>query len=503
MLPAMPFRHIAALAAASLLVLPAAADAQATPARPLAPAPARAAGDTIVLTLPDAVTRALRTGEEVRLAATQLEVTEAQVTTARSGALPQLRVQGGYTQVLANARAEIVGSVFAQNYNYNANANLSLPVFQGGRAVGAIQGARALRAASTEELAEVRAQVAVDVQRSYLNALAADELVRIQERNLALAAERLTQVEQFERAGRAARYDVLRARVERTNLEPLLIQARNDREVAYLDVRRLLNLPIDRPLRLASQLGTDSAAVLTVIARSQAQVAGAAVAPGTEARGTGTAGERDEPVRAALRGAQATVEARRAGVKVARADFLPTVNVFFQGGVLALPSSPRFPTALGQTGNQFCPAGSPATRLCQNNGFFADRSAGVQVSWPLFDGLRAKGNLDLASAQARNAELQLAQVRERVEVEEAQARAGVTRAAALWTAQRSNVREAEEAFALATLRFQRGLGTQLEVSDAQLALLTARTNALRATFDVYVAAAELARSQGRPIPLPE
>ena len=54
----------------------------------------------------------------------------------------------------------------------------------------------------------------------------------------------------------------------------------------------------------------------------------------------------------------------------------------------------------------------------------------------------------------------------------------------------------------ATLRFSRGLSTQLEVSDAQLALLTAQTNALRATYDVYLAAAEQARALGRPIPTP-
>jgi outer membrane protein TolC len=140
--------------------------------------------------------------------------------------------------------------------------------------------------------------------------------------------------------------------------------------------------------------------------------------------------------------------------------------------------------------------------VCQNNGFFADRSFRIDVAWPLFDGFRAKGNLDLAQAQARTAELQLAQTRERVAVEAAQARALVERARALYAAQRANAADAEEAFRLATLRFQRGLGTQLEVSDAQLALLTAQTNALRATYDVYLAAAEQARALGRPIPTP-
>ena len=187
---------------------------------------------------------------------------------------------------------------------------------------------------------------------------------------------------------------------------------------------------------------------------------------------------------------------------MARADFLPTVTASFTTGVLALPSSPGFPTRLGRSSAEFCPAGSAAGRVCQNNGFFSDRSFRLDVAWPIFDGLRVKGNLDLAQSQARVAELQLAQTRERVALEAAQARAGIERARALWETQRLNASEADEAFRLATLRFQRGLGTQLEVSDAQLALLTAQTNTIRATYDVYLAAAEQARALGRPIPIP-
>ena len=53
------------------------------------------------------------------------------------------------------------------------------------------------------------------------------------------------------------------------------------------------------------------------------------------------------------------------------------------------------------------------------------------------------------------------------------------------------------------MRYGRGIGTQLEVSDAQLALLIARSTEARATFDLYVAVADLARVRARPIPLPD
>ena len=140
--------------------------------------------------------------------------------------------------------------------------------------------------------------------------------------------------------------------------------------------------------------------------------------------------------------------------------------------------------------------------ICQNNGWVPDRNFGVQISWPLFDGLRAKGNVDLAQAQRRVAEIQLSQEREQVQVERAQARAEFARARAAYEAQRDNAREAEEAYRLAALRFERGLDTQLDASAVQLELLIAKTNEARSVFDLYIAAAELARARGISIPLP-
>lgn len=470
MSPRRPFLILAALAAAAL-------DAQAQ-ARDIRSGPP---SDTLRMAIEEAVTRAVRLSDEARLAAAQLDVTEAQITTARAAGLPQLRLNGAYTQVIENARANVVGSVFAQAFTYNTNANLSQTLFQGGRIFAGTRAAADARRAARFGQTEVRARVAVDIQRAYFQALLSDRLYEIQVRNLALAEERLKQVERLEAGGRAARYDVLRARVERTNLEPALIQARSDRELTLLEVKRILNIPVQQPLVLTSALDPDGlqAFVATVVNDSSA-----------------------DPMRASVRSAESIVEARGEGVKVARADLLPSVSAFFQTGYLALPSNNGVPTVWGQASNSLCPTGAPATRICQNNGWFADRNFGLQISWPIFDGLRAKGNIDLAQAQKKVAEVQLSQEREQVQVERAQARAEFARARSAYDAQRDNAREAEEAYRLAALRFERGLDTQLDASAVQLQLLVAQTNEARSIFDLYIAAADLARARGLPVPMP-
>jgi outer membrane protein len=436
--------------------------------------------DTLRLSIEDAVTRALRSSDEAQLALAQVDVADAQVTVARASGLPQLRLNTTYTRAFKNARATAVGQVFNQPNTYNVNLNLSQTVFQGGRIAAASRAASAVREASRLDAQEVRAAVTVDVQRAYLNALVAERVVAIQEENVTLASARVTQVEQLQTAGRVARYDLLRARVERANLEPLLIQARSDQELALLELKRLLNIRAEQPLVLTSTL--DPAATNALLA-SLNDTTGA-------------------PQRASVRAAELEVRAREQGVRIARADFLPSVSLSFQNGYQAFPPPGMgFPSRFGEASPAFCPEPN-STRSCQNGGWFEDRALAVTLSWPVFDGFRTKANVELAQAQQRLAELELQRAREAVTIEVARARAELRRVRALFLTQQQNVAEAREAFNLATVRFARGFGTQLEVSDAQLALLTAQTNEARTTYDLYLANAELSRALGRPVPLP-
>lgn len=434
------------------------------------------ASDSISLSLPDAISRATRTGDEARAASAQVDVTDAQVTIARAAGLPQLRVQANQSHVYESARAAAVGQIFNQPNTYTANAVLSQSLFQGGRIVSASRAASHLRNATRLDETEVLAQVALDVQRAYLQALFAGRLAEIQDSALSLAGERLAQVQQFEKAGRASRYDVLRAGVERANLQPAVIQARSDVELALVELRRLINAPSTQPIRLTTRL--DTGVVMSWVNQLRAD--------------NGTLN------RAAIRSAELVSSARRAGVRVARADLLPTVTISGTFGGQAFPQS-GFPTQAGRIETITCPEGSVEGRVCtqQNGGWFRDRSFGIAIGWPIFDGLRAKGAIDLASAQARLADLQLRQTRERVESEAAASKAELDRAEALFKAQGENAAQAEEAFRLANLRYTRGLTTQLEVADAQLALTVARTNQARSVYDLYLAAASYARALGR------
>lgn len=439
------------------------------------------APDTIRLSIEEAVATGLKVADEVRLSAAQADVTEAQFGAARAGLLPVLKLSSTFGRTYYSARSLALNPVFNQTNAYSVNLNFSQTLFQGGKLYNTTIASNDLAKASRLDSQEQRALFTVQVQRAYLNALFANRMVELQETNLQLATNRLTQVQQFQAAGRSAQYDVLRAKVERANIEPLAIQARNDRDLAMLEVKRLINLPLDRPLVLTSVIDPNAAQMMVAAYLDSA-------AP---------------PKRSALASAELTARARRLAISAARGDLLPTISVFFQGGYGAFPGAGLgVPTSRGYLSNSLCPAGSPATKTCQNGGWFNDASMGINFTWNLFDGMRAVSGLEMARAQTAIADVSLRQEQEQVSVEVAKARAELRRAKAVFDGSRETSGEANEAFQLASLRFSRGLSTQLEVSDAQLALLTAEGNESRATYDLYLATAELARALGRPIPLP-
>jgi outer membrane protein TolC len=426
-----------------------------------------------------------RGGEEVGLAARRLDAATAAVGSAKAGGMPSLRLGTTFSHVYENARAQAVGQIFNQPNTYNANLTLGVPLFQGGRTRQQTRAAVSLRDAATAEIAEAELDVTLQTLNAYLAAQLAERLVAIQDTNLVLAEARVRQAEQFEQGGRGSRYDVLRARVERSNLEPLAIAARGERDLALLELRRLTNIPEGVPLRLSTQLDPAN-----VRAAAEA-VAGAALVDSAALEAL-----------PAVRAARLRAQAGDANIRAANAALLPTVSLNLVNGYQAFPLEWTIPMKGGALNTVDCPAGSEATRVCtqQNGGWFSDRSLQVAVSWPVFDGNRARNDLRQIRAQAAVADLQAVQAVENARAAAARARTEMDRARATFDAVRQTVAEAEEAFRLATLRYSRGLGTQLEVSDAQLALLTARTNEARATFDLYLATAELARALGRPLP---
>lgn len=471
----------------------AAALVAAAPA-PLAAQEPAARGDTVPLSLQAAVGRALGQSEEVRLARSQVQVAESQVREVRAGALPQVNANVGYTRTFASAfsggggftlpdslrfepdttaplaervrylerNAPLAGLgglgalfgdlPFGQANAYQATLSGSQLLYSGGRTGAALAIAREFRQVAQLGLQEQTAEIELRVRTAYVNALLAQEIAGSAQQALEQAEAFLQQERLRLSAGRASELEVLRAEVSRDNLRPQLVQAQNAAELALLDLKRLVDIPLDAPVALTTRLDVPSAEAL-----ARPVLAAEAVSR-----------------RASVAAAERQVTIAEQNIRIARGAFLPSVSLSMNYGKLLYPSSPVDLTGDWRT----------------------DWTAGLNVSIPLLSGGQRAAQLAQARIAAEQARIQLAQLREGVQLQYTQAAGERERARTAITARQSTVQAAQRVYDLTVLRYNQGLATQLEVSQARLELLQARTNLAQAVADFLNADASVLRSVG-------
>ena len=475
--------------AAALAAAPAALAAQEP-----AVSAAAARGDTVPLSLQAAVSRALGESEEVRLARSQVQLAETQVREARAGVFPQVSANVGYTRTFAssfsggggftlpdslrfspdstapleervryleeNAPLAGLGGLgslfgdlpFGQANAYQATLSGSQLLYSGGRTGAALAIAREYRQVAQLGLQEQTAEIELQVRTAYVNALLAQELAASAQQALEQAEAFLQQERLRLFAGRASELEVLRAEVSRDNLRPQLVQAQNAAELSLLNLKRLVDIPLDAPVALTTPLDVPSAEAL-----ARPVLAAEAVSR-----------------RAAVAQAERQVTIAEQNIRIARGAFLPSVSLSMNYGRLLYPSSPTDLSGDWRT----------------------DWTAGLNVSIPLLSGGQRAAQLQRARVQAEQARLQLSQLREGVQVQYEQAAGERERARTAIAARQTTVQAAQRVYDLTVLRYNQGLATQLEVSQARLELLQARTNLAQAVADFLNADAGVLRAVG-------
>jgi len=475
---------------------------QAQDAPPCAAAPCGvAAGDSaaVPLSLQDALSRATGESEEVRLARSQVTLARAQVTAARSAALPQINGAVNYTRTFdspfntggfslpdslrfepdpnaplvdrvrylednaANAGLGGMGLLFGnlpfgQKNSYVASLSGSQTLYSGGRVRAALRVADEFSHAAQLGLTESLADIVLQTRTAYLNALLAQEMARIAEAAVTQAEEFLAQERMRLEQGTASELEVLRAEVSLENLRAPLVQARNAASLATLDLKRLVDIPLEQPVQLTTPLS----------APTEAELAENRVSP-----------EFLLSRRAAVQAAESQVAIREQQVRIARGAHLPSVNLTVNYGRQAFP------------GKLFDLGGQP---------WRTDFTAVVGVSVPIFSGFRAQAEVQQAQVALNQEKLRLSQLRENVQLQYEQAMGERERAAAELTGRQRTVEQAQRVHDLTVLRYDQGLATQLEVSDARLALLQARTNLAQAIADFHMAEAGVNRALGSDAP---
>jgi outer membrane protein TolC len=366
---------------------------------------------------------------------------------------------------------------FGSKNQYQLGLTGSVNLFAGGRIAAQNSAAKAGRRAADIELSAQRAQLQLDVAQAYYDAALADRLVAIADSSLVQTEEALRQTSLARQVGNQSEFELLRARVTRDNQVPAVLQAKTTRELSYLRLKQLLNLPYSDSLTLTDGIGdTDTATPsLTSTASNTAANAAAMVVAMTDSlvQRSDTSAE----ARATVRQLNESLTAQEAQLKVAKSEYLPSVSLSSSYGRVAFPNS-----------------GIPDW-----NSFVNNWTVTLGASVPIFTGGRTRGDNIVAAANVTEAKARLQQTREFAAFDARQAVAQLEQAAATLAASGGTAEQATRAYSIAEVRFREGLSTALELTESRVLLQQARANRAQAARDFQVARLRLTLLKDLPL----
>jgi outer membrane protein len=419
-----------------------AAPAMPAPA-PSAPAPGLGPLADKVLTLPQAIDIALRQQPALRSAQQFLLAASERVPQAQSNYYPRI------DSITSAGRSQSFSTTTNQAFQSNSISTVVQGrqlIYDFGKTGALVDEARANARFADFDLERVREVVVFNVRQAYLQLLQAQRLVRVADAQVARSELNLRSARGFFDVGTKPKSDVTKAEVEVANSRVAQIQARNLVALAQVTLANALGLEAATPLQIEDILNYEPVTLDREALRAEALK------------------NRPELAQAITR-----VDAARAQLSGARAGYLPDVTA--TGSYGAASNDPPLHEVWSITGN---------------------------LSWNLFQGFFTKSRVretealvEVARANYDSTELQV-----RVDVE--QAYINVVNAAEQIAATGKAVESAQENLRLAQGRYDAGVGTILDLTDAQLALTNSEADQVRALTGHRLALAALDRAVGRP-----
>ncbi len=291
-----------------------------------------------------------------------------------------------------------------------------------------------------------RNQVADQVARSYLAALRAEASLDTAKANIDLSEALLKLATSQKAAGTGTGIEVTRAQVQLANDRQRLIVAQNDRERAHLQLLRAIGLRLDGDLQLTDKLEYKPVEPLSTEAALKAATVN----------------------RTELNAQQEREQNASLSYSATKWERLPSLGFFGDYGSIGTGPDAALPT----------------------------RTYGVSLRVPLFDGGRRDARRAESLSQLRQERIRTHDLREQIELDIRLALQSLKSADAQVATAREGLELAEHELTQARRRYEAGVASTIEVTDAQTRLQRARDNQILALFSHNLARIDMNTAMG-------
>ncbi|MCR9054371.1 MAG: TolC family protein [Phaeodactylibacter xiamenensis] len=341
------------------------------------------------------------------------------------------------------------GIAFFLRNNFTAGIDVNAMIFDGSFFV-ALKAARAYRQYTLRDFATTQREVENAVIEAYLPVLLVQESIELLEKNIKNLEQLLFETRELYKAGFAEQLDLDRQELSLSNLRIERENLVRQKEVSLTNLKYTIGFPIDQPLVVSDDLDAMTIEAEALLSEEASPASRPEVALIDQA-----------------------IRMNELNIKLNQAGYLPSLNAF--GAVQQQYQGDDF-----------------------QSGFWAPSAyVGLSMSVPIFDGLNKKAKIQRARLDLEKARNQREELVRGISLEVANAQTNFRNASSRLNSQQNNLDLAERIYETAQVKYREGVGSSLEVTQAEQSLYTTQSNYMQALYDVLQSKARLEMALGK------
>ncbi len=387
----------------------------------------------------------------IRRTANAVEQSAVEANTAKWARLPNLNGSAGQSwnwgrtqTAIKNEETGDYSTVYVNTSSQGSNLNLStsIPLFTGLQIPNQYALAKLNLKAATADLAKAQEDIAINVASAYLQVLFNQELQLVAESQVELSLQQQARITRLADMGKASMAEVAEAKARVAQDQMTAVQARNNYELALLDLSQLIELESPEGFLLESPDVSFALQQLT---------------PPDEIYQTALA---QKP---AIQAAEYRLEGSKHSIRIAQSAYYPQLNLNGSLGTNYYSTINR--TFRQQMGDNF------------------SKYVGLSLSVPIFNRFSTRNRVRSARLQCDNYELQLTETKKTLYKEIQQAWYNAVAAESKYSSSHTAAEAGAESFRLMSEKYENGKANAVEYNEAKQNLMRAQSDELQAKYE--------------------
>lgn len=404
------------------------------------------------LTLERCIDIAQKMHPDINAAANTVKADESRIGQAKANYYPQIDWSSSYSRIKSASSSRFSSSSSGGSFGrtneaydqYSTGFNLSQTLYDFGKTPTQVKIRNFNLNASRSDLENVSELVIFTVKQNYYGVLQAKRNRTVAEESVKQFQQHLDQAKGFYEVGTKPKFDVTKAEVDLGNAKLNMILADNAYRIAVVNLNNAMGLPNAPDYTIEDNLSFQAYPMTLEAALSKAY-----------------------QTRPDLQSIVAKRQAAESSIDLAKTGYYPVVT----GNAAYSWSGERFPLDHGW-------------------------NIGAALSFPLFSGFLTKHQVDEAQANLNVLKANEESVKQTVLLDVQQSYLNLKAAEERVPTAKLNVDQAQENLDIANGRYAAGVGNPIEVTDAEVSMITAKTSYIQALYDYKVAQASLEKAMG-------